>query len=110
LGCNSRYPGTLFAIAHPALGSHRVSQPAKEILSYFVRNPAAADSLEGIARWRLLEQAIHRTIAETERALKWLVQAGYLIEVEQPRSRLLFRLNQEKLKQAKALVRIRAKV
>jgi hypothetical protein len=87
------------------LGSHRVPRPAREILTYFLRNPAAADSLEGIARWRLLEQAIHRTILETEGALKWLVGEGYLIEVEQPRSRWLFRLNPEKQQAAGALLK-----
>ena len=76
--------------------SHRVSRPAREVLSYFLRNPAAVDSLEGIARWRLLEQAIHRTIVETESALKWLVDEGYLLEIERPRSPRLFQLNPEK--------------
>jgi hypothetical protein len=75
-------------------------------LAYFLRNPAAADSLEGIARWRLLEQAIHRTTTETEGALKWLVDEGYLIEMEQPRSRQLFRLNPEKHLAADELLRI----
>jgi hypothetical protein len=91
------------------LKSHRASPPAMEILNYFLRNPAAADSLEGITRWRLLEQAIQRTLLETEKALKWLVEEGYLLEVEQPRSRRLFRLNPERLKQAKALLRVRRK-
>ena len=38
---------------------------AKEILSYFLRNPQAADNLEGVARWRLLEQTVHRSVEET---------------------------------------------
>jgi hypothetical protein len=50
----------------------------KQILSYFVRNPQAADSLEGIARWRLLDQAIHQAVNETRDALGWLVERGYL--------------------------------
>jgi hypothetical protein len=87
------------------LGSNRVPRPAREILKYFLRNPAAADSLEGIARWRLLEQAIQRTIAETEEALKWLVGEGYLIAVEHPRSRRLFHLNPEKEQAAGALLK-----
>ena len=87
------------------MGSHRVPKPAREILAYFLRNPVAADSLEGIARWRLLEQAIHRTISETEGALKWLVEEGYLIEMEQPRSRQLFRLNPERHRAAGELLR-----
>jgi hypothetical protein len=32
----------------------------KQIVSYFLRNPNAADTLEGIARWRLLEERIHQ--------------------------------------------------
>ena len=91
------------------LRSHRASRPAREILAYFLRNPAAADSLEGIARWRLLEQAIHRTIVETEGALAWLVDNGYLIEVDLPHSRRLYRLNPEKQDAAGQLLRDRKK-
>jgi DNA-binding transcriptional ArsR family regulator len=76
-----------------------------EILSYFLRNPDAADSLEGIARWRLLEQVVHRTISETEGALTWLVEEGYLIEVEESYSHRLFRLNPEKQEAAGELLR-----
>lgn len=76
-------------------------QPAKQILSYFMRNPSAVDSLEGIARWRLLEEAIHRNVAETEEALCWLVKKGYLIETAQPHSGRLFRFNSKKQSEAK---------
>ena len=85
--------------------SHRVSRPALEILTYFLRNPAAIDSLEGIAQWRLLEQAILPTISETESALKWLVDEGYLIEIERPLSPRLFQLNPEKNETAGNLLR-----
>jgi len=91
------------------MGSHRVPRPAREILAYFLRNPAAADSLEGIARWRLLEQTIYRTISETERALKWLVENGYLIQMEKRSSRRLFRLNPEKHEAADALLKVGGK-
>jgi len=87
--------------------SHGVSGLAREILAYFFRNPAAADSLEGIVRWRLLEQAIHRTIFETDGVLTWLVQEGYLIEVEQSESSRLFRLNPEKRQAVEELLRAR---
>jgi len=76
-----------------------------DVLSYFLRNPDAVDTLENIARWRLLEEAIHRTITETEGALNWLVEEGYLIEIEESTSRRLYRLNPEKLADAEALVR-----
>lgn len=67
--------------------------PAMEILSYFTRNPEAADSLEGIARWRLLDEAIYRSVQETESALGWLVERGYLLESSRPGVKPIYRLN-----------------
>lgn len=75
-----------------------------QILSYFLRNPSATDSLEGIARWRLLEEAIHRTVRETEEALQWLVREGYLIETVHPHAGRLFHLNAERQSEAKSLL------
>jgi hypothetical protein len=48
----------------------------EQVLSYFVRNPRAADTLEGVARWRLLQDQVSRTCQETEVALQWLVDQG----------------------------------
>ena len=67
-----------------------------EILSYFMRNPTAADSLEGIARWRLLEEVIHRKVDETHVALEWLVQQGFLLQTGRFGSSI-FRLNGSRL-------------
>ena len=80
------------------------SRPACEILAYFLRNPAASDSLEGIARWRLLEEAIHRKVMETKDAVEWLVKEGFLIETAHPSTGKLFRLNPERRNQAELLV------
>ena len=41
-----------------------------EILSYFLRNPLAADTLEGVARWRLLDEVVYRKVEETRAALE----------------------------------------
>jgi hypothetical protein len=65
----------------------------KQVLSYFMRNPKAADTLEGVARWRLLEEQIQNSIAQTEAALEWLVAQGLLEELPPRGSRRLFRLN-----------------
>jgi hypothetical protein len=51
-----------------------------DILSYFARNPRAADSLEGIARWRLLDEVVRRKVNETYEALQWLVKEELLLE------------------------------
>lgn len=83
---------------------HRVPRPAREILAYFLRNPAAADSVEGIARWRLLEEAIHHKVLETQKALEWLVEQGFLIEVAEQHVGRLFRLNPQRQGQAEALL------
>jgi hypothetical protein len=83
---------------------NRTAPAARQILSYFVRNPSAADSLEGIAKWRLLEEAIHRNVVETKEALEWLVERGYLIEIAQPHAGRLFQLNTEKRTDAKSFL------
>jgi hypothetical protein len=68
---------------------------AKEILSYFIRHPQAADSLEGIAEWRILDEKLRRSLEETREALDWLVRKGFLRE-EEHLSRPIFHLNEEK--------------
>lgn len=76
----------------------------RQIMSYFVRNPNAADTLEGITRWRLLEEQLHRSLQETERALAWLVAQGFLDEVKTTGAPPLFRLRPERRADAVALV------
>ena len=66
-----------------------------EVLGYFVRNPRATDSLEGVARWRLLEEQVHRTLQQTETALAFLVSEGLLQEIRTPGSPAIFRLDPE---------------
>lgn len=51
---------------------------ASQVLRYFVRHPEALDSLEGIARWRLLDEAVQHTVRATNEALDWLVERGVL--------------------------------
>ncbi len=92
----------LFAVARVTLPhAEQEFEPVKQILRYFLRNPNAADSLEGITRWRLLEEQIQRTLKETESALAWLVEQGFLQEVKALGSAPVFRLNPER--QAEAL-------
>ncbi len=68
---------------------------AKEILSYFLRNPRAADSLEGVTRWRLLEERVHRQLADTDQALGWLVRHNYLVRVSSEWTEAVYQLNEE---------------
>jgi hypothetical protein len=68
---------------------------AQQIVSYFLRNPETADTLEGIARWRLLDERIHESVRMTERALRSLVRKGLLVETAAATG-TLYRLNETK--------------
>lgn len=69
------------------------AETVKQILSYFVHHPSALDSVEGVSRWRLLQERINRTVEESQVALEWLVAEGYLQPVNRVGSQRLFRLN-----------------
>ena len=66
---------------------------ANEVLSYFLRNPQAVDTLEGVTRWRLLEQRIHLHLQETSEALDWLVEHKFLLRVDSPSTEACYGLN-----------------
>lgn len=78
-----------------------------DILNYFIRHPGAADSIEGIARWRLMEELAHRKAEETDRAVRWLVERGFLIRHALPGGRSIFALNPEKVEDAQQFVQTR---
>src|SRR5437763_4776688 len=65
----------------------------RAVLTYFMRNPRAMDSLEGVTRWRLLEEQVHRTLQQTEAALAFLVAQGFLEKVQTAGSTQIFRLD-----------------
>lgn len=69
----------------------------EQVLGYFVRNRKTADTLEGVARWRLSEEQVHKSLRQTEAAVDWLVKQGYLEEVVPVGSKApIFRLNPER--------------
>ena len=74
------------------------------VLRYFVRHPQAVDDLEGIARWRLAEEAICNKVEETHRALTWLVESEYLLRTPTTGSTAVFSLNPDKVADANALL------
>lgn len=77
---------------------------AQHVLRYFLHNPQSADSLEGVARWRLLEETIHHTLTETRSALERLVAKGYLQVSSVPGSDRIYTLNPNKREEAKLFV------
>lgn len=79
---------------------------AREILEYYLANPRTADTLDGIAEWRLLEDLVHRRVEETDAALHWLVTRGYLRRViASMAAPPLYRLNADRVDDAAQLVR-----
>jgi len=77
---------------------------AKQILGFFLRSPDVVDSFSGIARWRLLEDSVSRSVASTEAALNWLIQNGFLIEEKIAGSQSVYRLNPGKREEAAGLL------
>jgi len=69
---------------------------AREVLRYFLRNPQATDSLEGVARWRLLEETIHQSVEDTDGALRWLVDQGFLTRESKQLGADTYRLNHDR--------------
>jgi len=78
---------------------------AKDILSYFVRNPDTVDSLTEIARWRLTQELVRRSVEETRDALTWLIEQGYLNEDPRVGTESLFQLNRARLEDASRFVK-----
>jgi len=78
---------------------------AKEILGYFLRHPQAADTLEGVARWRLMEERVHRSVAEVDQALNWLVSEGFLLKECARDADPIFRMNRAKDGEAQGFVK-----
>ena len=77
---------------------------AKQVLAYFVRNPGAADSAEGVARWRIMDERIRSSVQQTFAVLRWLVAEGYLDEISTRGAGSIFRLNTDRIDDARELV------
>ena len=69
---------------------------AKQILRYFLHNPHAADTLEGIARWRLLDEQIRQSVRMTTLAVQSLVSMGLLVAERAGAAGIVYRLNEAK--------------
>jgi hypothetical protein len=90
------------------LGRNQETVPpyAREILDYFLHNQKAAVDVEDMARWRLLEWMVRHTLEQTDDALRWLAEKGFLIESRtHPRS--IFSFNEERAPDAKRFLRTR---
>jgi hypothetical protein len=69
---------------------------AREILSSFLRNPQTIDDLKGVAHSRLLEERVHQHVEDTDAALDWLVQHGFLRRIRREFTGPFYELNLQK--------------
>lgn len=88
-------------MANPKAASLRV---AKDILRYFLRNPGAVDSLKEIARWRLMQEEVRRSVDETQQALEWLTEVGYVSEESRTGAESIYQLNPARLAEAASFI------
>ena len=77
---------------------------ARDILRYFLRNPEAVDSMTEIARWRLMQETVRRCVEDTQAALNWLIEEGYMREETRAGTERLFLLNPERRADAESFV------
>jgi hypothetical protein len=76
-------------------------QVMRDILGYFVRHPQAADTLDGIVRFRVMEELLHRSVPETEAALDRLVASGLLRRESVPGTGVIYSLDDRRRDEAR---------
>lgn len=91
----------MFQVAQVVPTTRRDEQVMRDILGYFVRHPQAADTLDGIVRFRVMEELLHRGVPETEAALERLVSSGLLRRDSAPGTGAIYRLGEERLDDAR---------
>jgi len=77
---------------------------APEVLRYFLKHRRAADSLEGVVRFRLAQETVHRSVTEVAEALHWLVERDLLIERSARGTQPIFSLNNNRLAEIRTLL------
>lgn len=82
-----------------------ISPAARGILKYLLSNADAADTIEGLAPWRLLPEHPRGSFQETLEALNRLVSLGVVVEEQRPSGDKLYRLNRDNRVKAERLIR-----
>ena len=83
----------------------RLPNRAREILRHYLENPHTADTVEGIAGWRLIEDIVQAHVRQVDEALDWLVEQGYLAKSAARRSSPpVYTLNGDRRADAEQLV------
>ena len=94
-------PGDEVPVAYPLV---KAKLPRLRELVKTRRVKVAVDSVEGIARWRLLDQRVRDVVRETDAALALLVERDLVEEIHLAGAPTLFRLNAVKSDTARQLL------
>lgn len=78
------------------MSASHIDAVARDVVRFFVQHPAAVDSLEGIAHWRLLKLRVRDVVEETDAALRLLVEQGLVDRIPGSGGASLFRLHPDK--------------
>jgi hypothetical protein len=70
-----------------------VDSIAAEIMAYLKERPMASDSLDGIANWWLVQQAIAKNIILVEQALEQLANEGKVSKKVNTKNNTIYSLN-----------------
>jgi len=73
------------------------SEIANEILTYLTDHPNAADTLDGIAKWWLLDRAVQFQLDQFKQALEELVAKELVTEQKGSDSKIIYRVNRGRL-------------
>ncbi len=69
-----------------------IKRVAREIESYLQSHPAAADSLEGVAKWWLTLQRFNDALAIVQEALDYLISNGRVARAKNPDGTFIYRM------------------
>ena len=69
------------------------SEITNEIMTYLSNHPNAADTLDGVAKWWLLDRADKLQLGKVKQALDELVAKGLVVKQKKTDSGILYRAN-----------------
>ncbi len=77
---------------------------AKMILSYLIKNPEAKDTIQGIAKWWLLNEKIDQTLNNILNAMNFLTIQNLVYEQNYSNDCISYQINEEQIDRIKELI------